>query len=128
MNRPIATAALALAPAMLLPSCTKHVYVPVENTRVEYRELHSIDTIALRDSVSLSEHRRGDTLVLERDRWRTIYRVRIRRDTIARTDTVTVPVPVAAPAKPSRRLPKSVLVLAILAALALLAALLRPKR
>ena len=66
--------------------------------------------------------------MLERDRWRTIYRVRIRRDTVARTDTVTVPVPVAAPAKPVRRLPTPALVLAILSVLALLAALLRPKR
>ena len=87
-------AALLLTLAILLASaicsCSKKVYVPVERTRTVTdstfihradtltHQLHTIDTLMLRDSVVVMV--RGDTIIKEA--WRTRDRVSIIRDTV----------------------------------------------
>lgn len=87
-------AALLLTLAILLASaicsCSKKVYVPVERTRTVTdstfihradtltHQLHTIDTLMLRDSVVVMV--RGDTVIKEA--WRTRDRVSIIRDTV----------------------------------------------
>ena len=65
-------------------------YVPVEKVKTEYRDVMRMDSVYIRDSVTVTA--KGDTVI--RDRWRTEYRDRWRRDTITRTDTVPMPIPV----------------------------------
>lgn len=86
--------AATLLAALLLGGCTKRVYVPVESVRTEYKERHTVDTVSLTDSVYVKEWLRGDTVILERERWRTQYRVSIKIDTIARIDSIAVPYPI----------------------------------
>ena len=62
----------------------------VEKVKTEYRDVMRMDSVYIRDSVTVTA--KGDTVI--RDRWRTEYRDRWRRDTITRTDTVPMPIPV----------------------------------
>lgn len=65
----------------------KTVYVPVESVRTEYRERLQRDSIHLYDSVFLKL--KGDTVWLEK--YKYIYRDRLRTDTVAKSDTIAVP-------------------------------------
>lgn len=86
---------LAATVALLLCACSKTVYVPVENTVYHtdtlYRSQLRIDSVLLRDSVTLIV--RGDTVYLTKFRDRVRYRDRI--DTVYKTviDTVRLSVP-----------------------------------
>ncbi len=71
-------------------SCTKHVYVPVESTRTEYKDNYIRDSIHTRDSVWLVM--KGDTVWMEK--YRTIYRDRWVKDSMFLQDTVRIPYPV----------------------------------
>lgn len=86
-------AIIALALTLILLSlcaCSKKVYVPVERTRTVTdstfihradtltHQLHTIDTLMLRDSVVVTV--RGDTVIKEA--WRLRDRIRILRDTL----------------------------------------------
>ena len=65
-------------------------YVPVETIRTEYRDRERIerDTVNVRDSINI--YIKGDTVLA--DRWHTVYKERLRRDSIyiAKHDTATV--------------------------------------
>lgn len=75
--------------------CSRKVYVPVERTEVRtdtlWKTLERVDTVIDRDTVQT--YVRGDSVIVERVRWRV--RVRERHDTVykVRTDSVSVPVP-----------------------------------
>ena len=82
-----------------LTSCSPKVrVVPVEHTRIEWRDRLRLDSIYLHDSIYLTEKQAGDTIykVKEvfrfRDRWRvdTINTGRI--DSVHVTEVVEVPV------------------------------------
>lgn len=85
---------LLLMLAMLLASCTKAVYVPVETVRTDtlYRGAARVDSVVSSDTVRVMN--RGDTVFSEVIRWRTM--VRERHDTVydSRVDSVAVPYPV----------------------------------
>lgn len=72
----------------LFISCTstKLVEVPVDKVKIEYRDRLKIDTIIKTDSTIIKE--RGDTVFLEK--YKYIYKIKERRDTINLTDTITV--------------------------------------
>lgn len=83
-----------------LTSCSPKVrVVPVERTRVEWRDRWRLDSIYVHDSIYLTEKQAGDTIykVKEVYRWRDRWRV----DTIntGRTDSVRVTEVVEVPAK-----------------------------
>lgn len=84
--------------ALSMCSCTTTQYVPViehkTDTLIQTRLQR--DSVYLKDSTHVSEKQNGDTLVIERDRWHTLYKYKQVRDTtyISKTDTVPVPYPV----------------------------------
>ncbi len=81
---------LILLVCYLCLSCTRHVYVPVENTRTEYKDNYIRDSIHTRDSVWLVME--GDTVWLEK--YRTVYRDRLVKDSVFLQDTIRVAYPV----------------------------------
>ena len=75
---------------LLLALVGCRTYVPVETIRTEYRDRERIerDTVNVRDSINI--YIKGDTVLA--DRWHTVYKERLRRDSIyiAKHDTATV--------------------------------------
>ena len=71
-------------------ACRTTRYVPIETTRTEYRNHYLRDSVYLRDSIIVKE--RGDTLIMEK--YRYLYRDKIIRDSLFKTDTIRVPYPV----------------------------------
>ena len=69
---------------------TKYVEVPIEKTKIEYKDRLSIDTVIQHDSTIVTML--GDTVYLEK--YKYIYKVKELRDTINITDTTTVTKPI----------------------------------
>lgn len=69
---------------------TKYVEVPIERTKIEYKDRLSIDTVIRHDSTIITML--GDTVYLEK--YKYIYKVKELRDTINITDTTTVTKPI----------------------------------
>lgn len=75
----------------LFTSCkSRTVYVPVESVRTEYKDRFLRDSIVRYDSIFVKE--KGDTLIFEK--YKYIYRDKLRADTVLRVDSVQVPYPV----------------------------------
>lgn len=72
-------------------SCkTKTIYVPVDTVRTEYINKIWRDSIHRYDSIYLKE--KGDSVILEK--YKFIYRDRLKIDTIIKIDSVSIPFPV----------------------------------
>ena len=75
-------------------SCRSVQCVPVESVRteIEYRDRWQRDSIHIHDSIHIRD--KGDTVFV--DRWHTVYKDKLLRDTtyIEKTDSVQVPYPV----------------------------------
>ena len=69
---------------------TKYVEVPIEKTKIEYKDRLSIDTVIQHDSTIITML--GDTVYLEK--YKYMYKVKELRDTINITDTTTVTKPI----------------------------------
>lgn len=82
---------LALFFSFMIGCKSKTVYVPVETIRKEkeFVDRWSRDSIHLHDSIYVE--RKGDTLWLEK--YKTIYKEKLVRDSIFVTDSVSVEVP-----------------------------------
>ena len=65
---------------------TEYVEVPVPYSKIEYRDRLTIDTFIINDSTIIKEQ--GDTVVLEK--YKYLYRIKERKDTISIKDTITV--------------------------------------
>ena len=76
--------------ATLLYSCKSVKYIPVETTKIEYRDNFVRDSIFSYDSVFVKD--KGDTLILEK--YRYLYKNRIVKDSIFINDTIRDPYPV----------------------------------
>jgi len=76
--------------ATMLYSCKSVKYIPVETTKIEYRDHFVRDSIIRYDSVFVKD--KGDTLILER--YKYLYKNRIVKDSIFINDTILVPYPV----------------------------------
>lgn len=83
---------LTILLGIILSGCTatKYVEVPIEKTKVEYKDRLSIDTVIQHDSTIITML--GDTVYLEK--YKYIYKVKELRDTINITDTTTVTKPI----------------------------------
>ena len=85
---------IILLTGVLFISCRSIQYVPVETTRteVQYKDRLQRDSIHVLDSVFMLV--KGDTVF--RDRYRTVYKDKLIRDTayIHKTDSIQVPYPV----------------------------------
>ena len=75
-------------------SCRSIQYVPVEKTKIEYRDRVDIqrDSIYRLDSVFVFQ--KGDTFTIYRDRYKYIYKNIYLRDTTFVQDSIQVPYPV----------------------------------
>ena len=84
----------------LLAGCKTIKYVPIEShtTDTIYQVKVLRDSIHTTDSIYIHEWSSpmGDTVCIERDRWRVMWRDRWHTDTVykSRTDSVAVPYPV----------------------------------
>ena len=76
--------------ATMLYSCKSVKYIPVEATKIEYRDKFVRDSIFRYDSVFVKD--KGDTLILER--YKYLYKNRIVKDSIFINDTIRIPYPV----------------------------------
>jgi len=76
--------------AMLMYSCKSVKYIPVETTKIEYRDNLVRDSVIRYDSVHVKD--KGDTLILER--YKYLYKNKILKDSIFINDTIRVPYPV----------------------------------
>ena len=74
----------------MIYSCKSVKYIPVETTKIEYRDNFVKDSIFRYDSVFVKD--KGDTLILER--YKYLYKNRIVKDSIFINDTIRVPYPV----------------------------------
>lgn len=84
---------IVLAAAMFSGcTATKEVIVEKVRTDTTYITKHQRDSIWQHDSIYVHEYQRGDTVYLERTKWLTKYRERLRVDTLyrAKTDTVYI--------------------------------------
>ena len=81
---------LFVAIATMLYSCKSVKYIPVETTKIEYRDNFVRDSIFRYDSIFVKD--KGDTLILEKFRY--LYKNRIVKDSIFINDTIRVPYPV----------------------------------
>lgn len=72
---------------LLIVSCgtTKYVEVPVDNIKIEYRNIERIDTFIKNDSIIIRDN--GDTVFIEK--YKYLYKIREVRDTVNITDTIT---------------------------------------
>jgi len=75
---------------LVCSSCKTPQYIPVETTHTEYRDNYLRDSVYFRDSIFVKEH--GDTLIMEK--YSYLYRDKIVKDSIFKTDTIRVPYPV----------------------------------
>ncbi len=89
-------AAVTVAVALLC-GCTSTKYVPVETVKTEYvdRESARVDSVTLRDSVFVRSG--GDTIWVEKWRWRDRVSRASDTVTVVKTDSVQVPYPVEKP-------------------------------
>ena len=78
---------------LLLSSCSRSVYVPVETVRVDtfVKTAVRVDSVRLTDSVYVSERTVGDTVYIVKTRTQWRDRVKLVTDTVyrSRVDTVT---------------------------------------
>ena len=89
--------AVALA---VLTGCKTIEYVPVVEHEVHHDSIYftkvQYDSIYVKDSTNQKEYNRGDTLVIERTKWQTLYKYKLVHDTLyqSKTDSIPVPYPV----------------------------------
>ena len=85
---------------------TKYVEVPVTHTDTLIQTKVQRDSIWKHDSIYLHEWMKGDTVYIEKTRWLTDYKERLRIDTVykSRIDTIT-PQPKTKTGKRLRRSP-----------------------
>ena len=76
---------------LLLLSCkSKTIYVPKETLKTEYRDKYIHDSIHYYDSIYVKE--KGDTFLIEK--YKYIYKDKLRTDTVCKTDSIAIPYPV----------------------------------
>ena len=109
LNWPIIACLLMWAAVLvlLLSSCSRSVYVPVETVRVDtfVKTAVRVDSVRLTDSVYVSERTVGDTVYVVKTRTQWRDRLQLRTDTVYRsqTDTITKVVEVVVEKKAKRR-------------------------
>ncbi len=82
--------------AMIIVGC-KTIYVPVVEQEVHHDSIYftkvQYDSIHVKDSTNQKEYNQGDTLVIERTKWQTLYKYKLVHDTLYQSKTDSIPVP-----------------------------------
>lgn len=91
MKKTICIFAIVLLLAAMIGCKTKTVYVPVEKwqTEIEMLDRWHRDSVYIHDSIFVAH--KGDTIFLEK--YKYIYRDKVVRDSIYKTDSIHVEVP-----------------------------------
>lgn len=99
-NWPILLCLCLWATLLILCSCSKKIYVPVESVRIDtfVKSAVRVDSVRLTDSVYVVEKMQGDTFFITKTKTQWRDRVQLRIDTVYRskTDTITKVVEVQA--------------------------------
>ena len=99
-NWPILLCLCLWATLLILCSCSKKIYVPVESVRIDtfVKSAVRVDSVRLTDSVYVVEKMQGDTFYITKTKTQWRDRVQLRTDTVYRskTDTITKVVEVQA--------------------------------
>lgn len=99
-NWPILLCLCLWATLLILCSCSKKIYVPVESVRIDtfVKSAVRVDSVRLTDSVYVVEKMQGDTFYITKTKTQWRDRVQLRIDTVYRskTDTITKVVEVQA--------------------------------
>jgi hypothetical protein len=84
---------LCIVLSMISCTTTKYVEVPVTHTDTLIQTKVQRDSIWKHDSIYLHEWMKGDTVYIEKTRWLTDYKERLRIDTVykSRIDTIMAP-------------------------------------
>jgi hypothetical protein len=86
---------------LLLSGCRQVEYVTVDRVHTDtlYQKVDVRDSVFLRDSIYLHEWMKGDTVFVEKTRWKESVKELLRVDTVykVRVDSIPVPYPVAKP-------------------------------
>lgn len=84
---------IGLVLMFLLTSC-KTKYVPVESVRTEYINKYLKDSIHLYDSIYVDRYMKGDTIFMFKEKYKYLYRDRLKTDTVLNIDSIQIPYPV----------------------------------
>lgn len=99
-NWPILLCLCLWATMLILCSCSKKIYVPVESVRIDtfVKSAVRVDSVRLTDSVCVIEKTLGDTVYIVKTKTQWRDRLQLRIDTVYRskTDTITKVVEVQA--------------------------------
>lgn len=99
-NWPILLCLCLWATLLILCSCSKKIYVPVESVRIDtfVKSAVRVDSVRLTDSVYVVERMQGDTFYITKTKTQWRDRLQLRIDTVYRsqTDTITKVVEVQA--------------------------------
>lgn len=79
----------------LFTSCkSKTAYVPVETIKTEYKERLRVDSIYKYDSIFQDRYMKGDTVFITKEKYKYLDKIKIVRDSVFKTDSISVPYPV----------------------------------
>ena len=99
-NWPILVCFCLWATLLILCSCSKKIYVPVESVRIDtlVKSAVRVDSVRLTDSVYVVEKMQGDTFYITKTKTQWRDRLQLRIDTVYRSksDTITKVVEVQA--------------------------------
>ena len=99
-NWPILLCLCLWATLLILCSCSKKIYVPVESVRIDtfVKSAVRVDSVRLTDSVYVVERMQGDTFYITKTKTQWRDRLQLRIDTVYRSkaDTITKVVEVQA--------------------------------
>lgn len=99
-NWPILLCLCLWATLLILCSCSKKIYVPVESVRIDtlVKSAVRVDSVRLTDSVYVVEKMQGDTFYITKTKTQWRDRLQLRIDTVYRSksDTITKVVEVQA--------------------------------
>lgn len=80
--------------AWFMFGCKSVQYVPVETVKIEYKDRLKVDSIIKYDSILYNRYVKGDTVFLTKEKYKYLDKIKIVRDSIFRTDSISVPYPV----------------------------------
>lgn len=79
---------------IFISGCRSIQYVPVETVKIEYKDRLKIDSVIKYDSIFYDRYTKGDTVFLTKEKYKYLDKIKIVRDSIFRTDSISVPYPV----------------------------------
>lgn len=92
--RHIILIALLCIAAWFMFGCRPIQYVPVETVKIEYKDKLKIDSVIKYDSILYDRYVKGDTVFLTKEKYKYLDKIKIVRDSVFRTDSISVPYPV----------------------------------